>query len=153
MFLVFNFFLHGLRRCDSLFRSCWRERRLRRMCVYMYVYVYTYCFGYVYFTCPCILRVRRRTYKHLMVQYKLPTLPSLAAWLPLVLTSVTPSLCRNKGSLCPRHEVRMVPLFRAMRACLWKFQRLGVTRRIRLLCTALCAAYTRVWRCVVRAPV
>ena len=31
-----------------------------------------------------------------MVQYKLPTLPSLAAWLPLVLTSVTPSLCRNK---------------------------------------------------------
>ena len=57
------------------------------------------------------------------------------------------------GSLCPRHEVRMVPLFRAMRACLWKFQRLGVTRRIRLLCTALCTAYTRVWRCVVRTPV
>ena len=29
------------------------------------------------------------------------------------------------GSLCPRHEVRMVPLFRAMRDCLWSFQRLG----------------------------
>ena len=29
------------------------------------------------------------------------------------------------GSLCPRHEVRMVPLFRAMRDCLWIFQRLG----------------------------
>ena len=121
----FLIFLHGLRRCDSLFRSCWRERRLRRMCVHMYVYVCMYCSGYVYFTCPCILRVKSRTYKHLMVQYKLPTLPSLAAWLPLVLTSVTPSLCRNKGSLCPRHEVRMVPLFRAMRACLWIFQRLG----------------------------
>ena len=53
------------------------------------------------------------------------TSPFLAARLPLVLTSVTPSLCRNKGSLCPRHEVRMVPLFRAMRDCLWIFQRLG----------------------------
>ena len=53
------------------------------------------------------------------------TSPFLAARLPLVLTSVTPSLRRNKGSLCPRHEVRMVPLFRAMRDCLWNFQRLG----------------------------
>ena len=30
-----------------------------------------------------------------------------------------------EGSLCPRHEVRMVPLFRAMRACLWKFPKAG----------------------------
>ena len=51
--------------------------------------------------------------------------PFMAARLPLVLTSVTPSLRRNKGSLCPRHEVRMVPLFRAMRDCLWISQRLG----------------------------
>ena len=53
------------------------------------------------------------------------TSPFMAARLPLGLTSVTPSLRRNKGSLCPRHEVRMVPLFRAMRDCLWIFQRLG----------------------------
>ena len=89
-FLIFNFFLHGLRRCDSLFRSNRRERRLRRTCVYMYGYICTYCCGHVYFTCPCILRVRSRTFKHLIVQHKLPTLPSLAAWLPMVLTSVTP---------------------------------------------------------------
>ena len=34
-----------------------------------------------------------------------------------------------------------------------EFPKAGVTRRIRLLCAALCAACTRAWRCVVSAPV
>ena len=34
-----------------------------------------------------------------------------------------------------------------------EFPKAGVTRRIRLLCAALCAACTRARRCVVRAPV
>ena len=89
MFLVFIFFYTVCGDVIHCFEAA-GENDVCDVCVYMYVYVYMYCSGYVYFTCPCILRVRSRTYKHLMVQYKLPTLPSLAAWLPLVLTSVTP---------------------------------------------------------------
>ena len=53
----------------------------------------------------------------------LMTLVKAGPHVRLVLSDGT--VLEGKGSLCPRHEVRMVPLFRAMRACLWIFQRLG----------------------------
>ena len=86
----FNFFFYTV--CGDVIH-CFEATGENDVCnvrVYMYGYVCTYCDGHVYFTCPCILRVRSRTFKHLIVQHKLTTLPSLAAWLPMVLTSVTP---------------------------------------------------------------
>ena len=96
VFLIFKFFIHGLRRFDSLFRIS-GENDVCDVCMYICTYICTHTCLYEYIrTCRWILLVKvSNLWARWCCISLVDTSPFLAARLPLVLTSVTPSLCRN----------------------------------------------------------